>query len=82
MLRGHPFASDGLLAVALAAFVLSEVFTSGSYLTGSNWVYVPVAVLMTVPLALRRRAPLLVVTLVTATTTGSPSAEAAVDSAP
>src|SRR5439155_20771081 len=37
MLRGHTFASDGLLAVALAAFVLSEVFTSGSYLTGSNW---------------------------------------------
>ncbi len=33
MVRGHPFASDGLLAVALAAFVLSEVFTSGGYLT-------------------------------------------------
>jgi hypothetical protein len=64
MVRGHPFASDGLLAVALAAFVLSEVFTSGGYLTGSNWVYVPVAVLMTVPLAWRRRAPLLVVALV------------------
>ncbi len=64
MIRGHPFASDGLLAVALAAFVLSEVFTSGGYLTGSNWVYVPVAVLMTLPLAWRRRAPLLVVALV------------------
>jgi signal transduction histidine kinase len=64
MLRGHPFASDGLLAFALAAFVLSEVFTSGGYLTGSYWVYVPVAVLMTVPLAWRRRAPLVVVALV------------------
>ena len=64
MLRGHPFASDGLLAFALAAFVLSEVFTSGGYLTGSNWVYVPVAVVMTLPLAWRRRAPLLVVALV------------------
>jgi len=64
MLRGHPFASDGLLGFALAAFVLSEVFTSGGYLTGSNWVYVPVAVVMTAPLAWRRRAPLLVVALV------------------
>ncbi len=64
MLRGHPFASDGLLGFALAAFVLSEVFTSGGYLTGSNWVYVPVAVVMTLPLAWRRRAPLLVVALV------------------
>src|SRR5436190_14388389 len=64
MLRRHPFASDGLLALALAAFVLSEVFTSGGYLTGSNWVYVPVALLMTLPLAWRRRAPLLVVALV------------------
>src|SRR6266446_7003784 len=64
MLRGHPFASDALLAFVLAAAVLSEIFTSGSYLTGSNWVYVPVAVLMTVPLAWRRSAPLVVVALV------------------
>ena len=64
MLRGHPFASDALLAIVLAAFVLSEVYTSGGYLTGSNWVYVPVAVLMTVPLAWRRRVPLVVVGLV------------------
>ena len=53
-----------MLAFALAAVVLSEVFTSGGYLTGSNWVYVPVAVLMTVPLAWRRHAPLVVVVLV------------------
>ncbi len=64
MLRGHPFASDAVLAFALAAFVLSDVFTSGEYLTGSRWVYVPVALLMTVPLAWRRRAPLAVAALV------------------
>ncbi len=64
MLRGHPFASDASLAFVLAAFVLSEVFTSGGYLTGSNWVYVPLAVSMTVPLAWRRGAPLVVVVLV------------------
>src|SRR5947207_2982567 len=64
MIRGHPFASDVVLAFALAVLVLSEVFTSGGYLSGSNWVYVTVAVLMTVPLAWRRRAPLLVVVLV------------------
>ncbi len=64
MIRGHPFASDVVLAFALAVLVLSEVFTSGGYLSGSNWVYVPVAVLMTIPLAWRRRAPLLVVALV------------------
>lgn len=64
MLRGHAFAADTLLAVALAAFVLSDVFTSESYLTGSDAVYVPVALLMTVPLAWRRRAPLVVVVVV------------------
>jgi signal transduction histidine kinase len=64
MIRGHPFASDAVLAFAVAALVLSEVFTSKSYLTGSNGVYVPVAVLMTVPLAWRRRAPLVVLVLV------------------
>jgi signal transduction histidine kinase len=64
MIRGHPFATDALLASVLAALVLSEVFTSGDYLTGSNWVYLPAAVLMTVPLAWRRRSPLVVVALV------------------
>jgi signal transduction histidine kinase len=64
MIRGHPFATDAVLALALAAVVLFEVFTSNGYLTGSAWVYVPVAVLMTVPLAWRRRAPLHVVVLV------------------
>ena len=64
MLRDHPFASDALLALTIAALVLSDIFTSGGYLTGSNWVYVPVAALMTVPLPWRRRAPLVVVVLV------------------
>jgi signal transduction histidine kinase len=64
MLRGHPFASDALLAFALAVLVLSEVFTSAGYLTGSKWIYVPVAASMTVPLAWRRRTPLVVVVLV------------------
>jgi signal transduction histidine kinase len=62
--REHPFASDAVLAVLLAALVLSEVLTSGGYLTGSRWVYVPAGLLMTVPLAWRRRAPLVVVALV------------------
>jgi signal transduction histidine kinase len=66
ILRDHPFASDAALASLLAAFVLSEVFTSGGYLTGSKWVYVPVGLLMTIPLAWRRRSPLIVVVLVMA----------------
>jgi signal transduction histidine kinase len=64
LVRAHPFASDALLAVGLGVFVLSEIFTSGSYLTGSNWIYVPVAVLMTAPLAWRRRFPLVTVVMV------------------
>jgi signal transduction histidine kinase len=60
----HPFASDAVLGSALALLVLSEVFTSRSYLTGSEWVYVPVALLMTLPLAWRRRFPLAVVAVV------------------
>jgi signal transduction histidine kinase len=64
MIRGHPFAADAALAVALAALVVSEVLTSKEYLTGSDWVYIPVALVMTVPLAWRRRAPLVVVVLV------------------
>src|SRR5205085_11893316 len=66
-LRTHPFASDAALAGVLAVAMLSEVFTSGSYLTGSNWVYVPAGLLTTVPLAWRRRYPLIVVVLVMGT---------------
>ena len=64
MFRDHPRATDTSLALVLAALVLSDILTSGGYLTGSNWVYVPVAGLMTVPLAWRRHAPLPVVSLV------------------
>jgi signal transduction histidine kinase len=63
-LRAHTFATDAGLALLLAAIVLSEVLTSRDYLTGSLWVYVPVALLMTIPLAWRRRAPLAVVAIV------------------
>jgi len=65
-IRAHPFASDAVLALLLLALVLSEVLTSRDYLTGSEWVYVPVALLMTVPLAWRRSAPLPVVAFVMA----------------
>ena len=61
MFRDHPRATDTSLAFVLAALVLSDTLTSGGYLTGSNWVYVPVGVLMTAPLAWRRHAPLPVV---------------------
>lgn len=63
-LRNHPFASDAALALVLAALTLSEVSTSGGYLTGSDWIYIPAGLLMTVPLAWRRRVPLIVVVLV------------------
>jgi hypothetical protein len=62
--REHPFASDAALAFGLAALVLSDVLTSGGYLSGSNWVYIPVALLMTVPLAWRRRTPFVAVVTV------------------
>ena len=62
--RRHPFASDTALAFALAALALSDIFTSLGYLSGSLAVYVPVALLMTLPLAWRRRAPLAVAAVV------------------
>jgi signal transduction histidine kinase len=66
-LRDHPVASDAALALALALFVLQDiVLSNGDYLTGPKSVYVPAALLMTVPLAWRRRAPLVVVLVVMA----------------
>jgi signal transduction histidine kinase len=62
--RDHSFASDAVLAIALAAFAFSDIITSSGYLSGSDWVYVPVVLLMTLPLAWRRRAPLVVVVVV------------------
>ena len=63
-LQDHPVVTDAALALALLLLVLSEVLTSRSYLTGSEWVYVPIALLMTLPLAWRRRSPLAVVAVV------------------
>lgn len=62
----HPFAADATLAVLLAAFVLQDVVGSGDYLTASRTIYVPAALLMTLPLAWRRRAPLAMATTVMA----------------
>ena len=58
--ESHPFAMDAAVAVALAGFVLQDVLGSSSYYTASLWIYVPAALVMTLPLAWRRRAPLLV----------------------
>jgi signal transduction histidine kinase len=58
LVERHPFASDAALAVLLAGLVLSDVWTSGDYLTASKAIYVPAGLLMTLPLAWRRRAPL------------------------
>ena len=60
----HPFASDAALAVAAAAFVQQEIWGSGDYLTASKAIYVPAGLLMTLPLAWRRRAPLAVAAVV------------------
>jgi signal transduction histidine kinase len=64
LLERHPFASDAAIAIALAAFVLSDLWTSGDYLTASKAIYVPASLAMTVPLAWRRRAPLPVTAVV------------------
>jgi signal transduction histidine kinase len=78
-IQRHPFAGDAAIAVALAAFVLSDLLTSGDYYTASKAIYVPAALLMTLPLAWRRKAPL----PVTAVVMGALAAESlAVGSAP
>jgi hypothetical protein len=64
LIERHPFATDAALAVAFAALVLSDVLTSGDYLTASKAIYVPAVLLMTLPLAWRRHAPLLVAAVV------------------
>ena len=60
----HPFASDAAIAAAVCAFVLQDIWTSSGYLTASKAIYVPAALAMTVPLAWRRRAPLVVAIVV------------------
>jgi signal transduction histidine kinase len=64
IVQSHPFATDAVLAGVLALLALADIYSSGDYLTGSRWIYVPAALLMTVPLAWRRRAPLPVVAVV------------------
>ena len=68
MLRGvierHPLVSDAAVAVALAGFVQVDIWTSSDYLTASKAIYVPAGLLMTLPLAWRRRAPLPVAAVV------------------
>jgi signal transduction histidine kinase len=63
----HPLASDAVLAAALAVIVQFDIWTSGAYLTASKAIYVPAGLLMTLPLAWRRRAPLAVAALVMGT---------------
>jgi signal transduction histidine kinase len=60
----RPFTADAVVAVALAVFVLQDIFSSGDYYSASKLIYVPAALLMTLPLAFRRRAPFLVVVIV------------------
>jgi signal transduction histidine kinase len=64
LVERHPFAADAAVAVALAAFVLQDIWGSGDYFTAPKAVYVPAALLMTLPLAFRRRAPLTVAVVV------------------
>ena len=63
----HPFGADTALALVLAAFVLQDVLGSQDYLTASKAIYVPAALLMTLPLAFRRRAPFAVAVVVMGT---------------
>jgi signal transduction histidine kinase len=54
--RGHPLAADTALALALAALVQWEIFTTDA--TGPKSLLVPAGLAVTVPLAWRRVAPL------------------------
>jgi signal transduction histidine kinase len=64
LIARHPFASDTLVAIALAAFVQQDIWGSSDYFTASRAIYVPAALLMTLPLAFRRRAPFAVAVVV------------------
>ena len=61
-LRRHSLAADSAVAILLAAFVLQEIFTSD--VDGSPSLTVPCALGATLPLAWRRRIPLLTVAAV------------------
>jgi signal transduction histidine kinase len=64
LVERHPYATDSAIALVLAGFVLSDVLGSGDYYTASKAIYVPAALLMTLPLAWRRKAPLPVAAIV------------------
>jgi len=57
-LERRPFAVDATIAVLLAGLVIGDLLTSGDYYTASKAIYVPAGLLMTLPLAWRRRYPL------------------------
>ena len=67
LVHAHPFVVDCAFAIALASLVVEDLFSSEGYYTASQWVYVPAALLMTLPLAWRRRWPLAVCVVVMAT---------------
>src|SRR5262245_48128914 len=67
LVHAHPFVVDCAFAIALGCLVVEDLFSSGGYYTASQWVYVPAALLMTLPLAWRRRWPLAVCVVVMAT---------------
>jgi signal transduction histidine kinase len=64
LIARHPLASDTVVAVALAAFVQQDIWGSSDYFTASKAIYVPAGLLMTLPLAFRRRAPFAVAVVV------------------
>jgi signal transduction histidine kinase len=64
LIQRHPAASDAAIAVGIAGFVQMEIWTSPHYFTASKAIYVPAGLLMTLPLAWRRQAPLAVALVV------------------
>ena len=64
LIARHPLAADAVVAAVLTLFVQQDIWASSDYFTASKAIYVPAALLMTLPLAFRRRAPLAVAVVV------------------